>query len=224
MPAREDNELSKTDLLLEDNRQDRPPPYSGYPLGFGKEGKDSPALFFVPPPPPPSPGSALKATREQETTYPVPSAPPPPPPPPPLPQHLAQPPLQGNLTPTNAVPQVVVSPGYLHVPSATPAISHDGSLGPSPVPIQAPLPPSPVCTTTVGVQPEVPMANQPPTNYPPPLQVPVTSTPLMVQPPPPPPPPPLPLSASTQYSTQITSNQNVNTNNLVNPIVYIHVY
>ena len=198
---REDPETNSNELLLAEVNSARPPPYSGYPeVG---EMVATPTSFLVPPPPPPSPGDALKTSTVQEIS-PIPSAPPPPP----LP--TANGGGQDHLTPHSVAPgpsgYQTNPPGYLlQVPQfgGDVGFSSDGSLGPSPIHILA-FPPAPYGTVVTAVQPEVPGAN---TQYPPPSQVPVTSTPLMVQPPPPPPPPPLPVSLQTTIN-----NQNVNTN------------
>lgn len=196
---RDELEPKKNELLLEEIKQDHPPPYSPYPYGTQGEHIDSPASFLVPPPPPPSPGTALKVNVDNN---PIPSAPPPPP----LPVINGA--KHDNLTPNyGAGYHTSMSPYYLQVPCTaggqiTPSI--DGSIGPSPVHIPA-LPPAPYGTTINAIQPEIPMIH---THYPPSTQVPAVSSPLMIQPPPPPPPPP-PLPPSTQYNTQ---NQNSNTN------------
>ena len=172
------------------HNQEQPPPYYG-PLGGGSavpggNGVNSPALFLVPPPPPPSPGSALKTGKGQDG--PVPSAPPPPP----LPPCCYQPPLQ--------MPSTTASPaGYLQVP-VDPALSQCSSVGPSPVHIP-PFPcPAPYNTA------EMPLMMAPVSHYPPPIQIPANTTPVMIQPPPPPPPPPLPPSvAENNINTQCTN-------------------
>ena len=213
-------------MLFKGVKNDRPPPYSEFPLTFQRE-VYSPQSFLVPPPPPPSPGDSLKVTPVQQpqqgqgeyVIHPIPCAPPLPP--------VPGPPKQDNLKPPGSVAAAYhantsISSNYLPV---VPAISHGGSLNPSPMHNQVD-PSTKTCIATGG---QLEMPSYPQVQYAQPIPALATSTPVTVQPPPPPPPPlpppppPPPCPATIQYDSPTINNQNVNTNTNQNVVSAVNV-